>query len=192
METLSALRIVGLLPSLFSLGFMAFAFVLASDRLDVPVVAFLLVALAVVLALVVATGLRRTKGTERIALLVAGSTLLFAALYVRPLDTLALYALLLLLVLAGQFSVLGVLTRPLSEKRLTRAEASEARRTLLAALLRLSVVLLAAFFLSALLWNVVVALSLGATSDLSAFLLAALLILLITLLFALRESPASA
>lgn len=192
METLSALRIVGLLPSLFSLGFMAFAFVLASDRLDVPVVAFLLVALAVVLALVVATGLRRTKGTERIALLVAGSTLLFAALYVRPLDTLALYALLLLLVLAGQFSVLGVLTRPLSEKRLTRAEASEARRTLLAALLRLSVVLLAAFFLSALLWNVVVALSLGATSDLSAFLLAALLILFITLLFALRESPASA
>lgn len=192
MATLPSLRIVGLLPSLFSLGFLAVAFVLASDRLDPPVVVFLLVALAVVFALVAATGLRRTKGTERIALLVAGSTLLFVALYVRPLDTLSLYAILLLVVLAGQFSALGALTRPLGEKRLTRAEASEARRTLLAAVLRLSVILLAAFFLSALLWNAVVALSLGVTSDLSAFLLAALLILLITLLFGLQESPASA
>ncbi len=192
MATLSGLTVVGLLPSLVSLGFIGVASVLASDHLDAVVVAFLLVALGVVLALVAASRLRRTKGTERIALLIAGSTVLYVALYVNPLDILSLYALLLLLVLAGQFSALAALARPLSEKPLTRAEASEARRTLLAAALRLSVVLLAAFFLSALLWNSVVALSLEATSDLTAFLLAALLILLITLLFGLPESPASA
>lgn len=192
MATLSGLTVVGLLPSLVSLGFIGAASVLASDHLDAVVGAFLLVALGVVLALVAASRLRRTKGTERIALLIAGSTVLYVALYVNPLDVLSLYALLLLLVLAGQFSALAALARPLSEKPLTRAEASEARRTLLAAALRLSVVLLAAFFLSAFLWNSVVALSLEATSDLTAFLLAALLILLITLLFGLPESPTSA
>ena len=192
MATLSGLRVVGFLPSLFSLGFIGAAWVLASDRLDLPVVVFLLVALGVVLALVAVTSRRRTKGTERVGLLVAGSTVLYVGLYVSPLDILFLYALLLLLVLAGQLSALAASARPLSEKRLTRAEASEIRQTLLAAVLRLSVVLLAAFIVSALLWNSVIALSLEVTSDLTAFLLAALLILFITLLFGLPESSASA
>ncbi|MEE9164504.1 MAG: hypothetical protein V3U17_06925, partial [Thermoplasmata archaeon] len=90
MATLWGLTVVGLLPSLFSLGLIGAASVLASDHLDAAVVAFLLVALGVVLALVAASRLRRTKGTERIALLIAGSTVLYVALYVNPLDILSL------------------------------------------------------------------------------------------------------
>lgn len=181
------MRLFDSLPFLFSLALLGAAFAIGFVNLDIAAAVLLLVALGAVAVLIAAHRLRRIRGAERVALLVSGAALLYVALYVARLDVLLLFAVLLLIVGAGQSRTIGAMVGPLGAEGLAGPVASEARRTLLAIVLRLGVVLLAVFLLSALLWNAMASLNVGATADFTAFLLAALLILLLTLLVSLPE-----
>lgn len=125
---------------------------------------------------------KRQRWVLTLSIAVASSTLIYAGIYVQPLDLISLYGVLLLVMMTGRLSGLTETVRPLAHMGPPRHQANEVDRVLTVLLARLGVILTASFIISALIWTTLGYLGQGLTSANTAFFLALLVIVILALL----------
>ncbi|MFQ5985818.1 MAG: hypothetical protein ACE5KQ_00470 [Thermoplasmata archaeon] len=181
------MRVFAFLPPLLLGTLVALSLILAAEPSQPRVFLGILGASAFALLLLAVALLRESGWAERVALVVASSALLFVAVFVRGLDLLSLYGLLVLIVLTGQLRGPAEVVRSLRDRDLPPRDAVELRGVLSSILARTGVILLIAVLLSVLVWISLAAFTFAPTSEFTAFLLAALLIVILVLLATLPE-----
>ena len=187
MVPLPTLRIYAFLPPVLLGALIGLGLILAAEPSQPEVFLGVVGVSALALLLLAVALLRRDRWAERFALVVASSVLLLVAVFVRGLDLLSLYGLLVLIVLTGQLRGPAEVVRSLGDRVLSPQDAAELQRVLSAILARTGVVLLIAVLLSALVWVSLAAFTFAPTSEFTAFFLAALLIAVLVLLATLPE-----
>lgn len=187
MASVSTLRIISVLPNALTTLLVALAIMLGLDSLgSSSLMAFL--ALAVfVLGLTIVARAKGHRWAEKLSIVVASAALLYVAVFARALDILPLYGLFVLVMMTGEFSGLSEMIQPMRDMPLRDHEVRELKRAISTVLFRLSFVLAASFVLSLIIWISLPLLDIGATSEFTAFALAAVVMIILAILFVLRE-----
>lgn len=187
MAAVSKVRVLDAIPVALIATLIVLALALSLDQLEPNRVMALLMVVASVTGLIVLARVKRQEWAEKISVVIASSTLLFVAIFVRPLDILSLYALFAVIMVTSQASGLGEMLRPIGGMPMAKDQALEVNSVLTATFARLGIVLAASLILSILIWGAFGLLNLGLTSDFTAFLLALIAIIILAVLSSLPE-----